>query len=327
MNTSTAAPAAGEGAAAATVTARQPRGSRPHNKKKNLAPLWMLSPAGLVMLALVAAPIIYLVVLSFTDTDRKTLFTGEYSIVGFAQYQKIFEDPQFWAALVRTVLFTAVMVLATIVVGMWVSQMLTRLGTIMRYVVTVILIFAWGMPTVASSQVWKWLFQPGYGIVNWLLTQLRVFGDMTSTSWANNVWLGLTCILLLIVWQGVPFIGLTLYAAQTQIAPEYYEAARLDGASERRIYWTITLNFLKPTLLLVTVLSIIWDFNVFNQIWLITQGGPDNGTTTLGIWSFKKAFVSFDIGQGAAISVVTTILLMLFTGVYIRRLLRSGEDL
>ena len=100
----------------------------------------------------------------------------------------------------------------------------------------------------------------------------------------------------------------------------------LGGAS---MLWLGLLanSWLAAFFILITILSVIWDFNVFNQIWLVTEGGPDNTTATLGVWTLKPAFVSFKIGAGAAISVVTTLLLLIITGCYIRRLLRSGEDL
>jgi N,N'-diacetylchitobiose transport system permease protein len=296
-------------------------------RRRSWAPLWLLSPAGIVIVAVTIAPIIYLVYTSFTDYDQRSLFTGAYNAVGLSQYVALVTEPAFWASLVRTILFTSAMVIGSVVVGTGVSHLLTRLGTAMRYVVTIVLIFAWAMPNVASSIVWKWLFQPGYGVVNWLLTQTHVFGDMTNTSWANSTFLSFLSIWLLIVWQAVPFIALTLYAAETQIPIDLKEAARLDGASEWRVYRTIVMTFLKPTLMLVTILSVIWDFNVFNQIWLVSQGGPGDSTTTLGVFSFTTAFVGFDIGKGAAISVVTTILLVVMTAFYIRNLLRSGEDL
>ena len=115
-------------------------------------------------------------------------------------------------------------------------------GTLLRTVVTVVLVFAWAMPTVASSLVWKWLFQPGYGVVNWALTQVGLFGDMTDTDWANDPVLASLSIWLLIVWQAVPFIALTLYAALTQMPAELQEAARLDGAREWRMWWSVTLR-------------------------------------------------------------------------------------
>ncbi|BFV56318.1 sugar ABC transporter permease [Kitasatospora sp. CMC57] len=279
------------------------------------------------MLTVTAAPIVFLIYTSFTDYNQRSLFTGAYRLVGTAQYAALLTDPQFWHALERSVLFTAAMVVGSIAVGTAVAQLLTRLATPMRTTVTLVLILAWAMPTVASSLVWKWLFQPGYGVVNWLLTRTHLFGDMTNTDWANDPFLAYLSIWLLIVWQAVPFIALTLYAALTQLPLELQEAARLDGAGEWRLWWSITLPFLRPTLLLVSLMSVIWDFNVFNQIWLVSAGGPDSATTTLGIFAYKTAFVGFRVGQGAALSVITTAILVAITALYIRNLLRSGEDL
>ncbi|WP_407987594.1 carbohydrate ABC transporter permease [Kitasatospora sp. CMC57] len=303
---------------------------RPHplpRRRHSRAPWWLLSPAGLVMLTVTAAPIVFLIYTSFTDYNQRSLFTGAYRLVGTAQYAALLTDPQFWHALERSVLFTAAMVVGSIAVGTAVAQLLTRLATPMRTTVTLVLILAWAMPTVASSLVWKWLFQPGYGVVNWLLTRTHLFGDMTNTDWANDPFLAYLSIWLLIVWQAVPFIALTLYAALTQLPLELQEAARLDGAGEWRLWWSITLPFLRPTLLLVSLMSVIWDFNVFNQIWLVSAGGPDSATTTLGIFAYKTAFVGFRVGQGAALSVITTAILVAITALYIRNLLRSGEDL
>ena len=333
MSSTTLPVRSGEGLVAAGAP-RQPdepgSGNGPRSRprrKRNFTPLWLLSPAALVLLTLTVAPIVLLVFLSLTNYDRRSLFTGEFAGVGLSQYAAIFKDPDFLWALVRTVLFATALVSGSVLIGMGISDLLTRLGAVMRTVVTVVLIFAWAVPNVASSLVWDWLFQPGYGVVNWLLTQTHVFGDLTNVSWAQDPALAYVSIWLLIVWQAVPFIALTLNAAQMQVPLAYLEAARLDGASEWGTYWKVTVHFLKPTLLLITVLSVIWDFNVFNQIWLVSQGGPDNATSTLGIWTYKTAFVGFHLGEGAAIAVVTTVLLMAFTAYYIRNLVRSGEDL
>ncbi|GAA4608155.1 N,N'-diacetylchitobiose transport system permease protein [Actinoplanes octamycinicus] len=296
-------------------------------RRRTRAPLWLLSPAGLVLAVVTLAPIGFLIFTSFTDYNQRTLFTGKYTSVGADNYTELLADSAFWMSLVRTVLFTAAMVAGSVLIGMGVSHLLTRLGRGMRFTVTVVLIVAWAMPNVASSLVWNWLFQPGYGIVNWFLDQLRVFGDTTDLNWAQDPARAYVSIWLLIVWQAVPFIALTVNAAETQVPQEYKEAARLDGATELAVYRIVTLNHIRPTLLLVTILSVIWDYNVFNQIWLISRGGPGDATATLGVYTFKTAFVGFHLGQGAAISVVTTLLLLGLTAVYIRRLLRSGEDL
>jgi N,N'-diacetylchitobiose transport system permease protein len=298
---------------------RSPVGSR--------APLVLLAPAALLLLALVVYPLVRLVVISFQDYGLRAIFTGQAGFTGLTNYTDVLTDASFWPVILRTVLVTGAMVLGTIVIGMGVAQLLTRLGVAMRTVVSVVLVLAWAMPNVASSLVWQWLFQPFYGVLNWLITQLRVFGDHTQDNWASHPGQAYTIVLTLVIWQAVPFVALTLYAAQSQIAPEYYEAGALDGATTWAMYRAITLPALAPTLLLVTILSVIWDFNVFNQIWLVSQGGPDGATSTLGVFTYITAFVGHDIGTGSAVAVIAALILMALSALYIRNHVRSGEEL
>ncbi|WP_082474197.1 carbohydrate ABC transporter permease [Curtobacterium sp. Leaf261] len=293
---------------------------------RSKAPLVLLAPAAIILLVLVIYPLIRLVVISFQDYGLRALFTGHAGFAGFANYTNVLTDASFWPVLVRTAVVTAAMVVGTLAIGMAVSQLLTRLGGPMRTIVSIVLVLAWAMPNVASSLVWQWLFQPFYGVLNWMITQLRVFGDHTQDNWASHPAQAYTIVLSLVIWQAVPFVALTLYAAQSQIDPAYYEAGALDGASAWTMYRSITLPALSPTLLLVSILSVIWDFNVFNQIWLLTHGGPEEATTTLGIWTFVRSFVSQSYGQGAAIAIISTVILGALTSYYIRRLIRSGEE-
>lgn len=300
----------------------------PYARGHTRTPWLLLAPAAVVLLVLVIYPLVRLVVISFQNYGLRALFTGQVDFVGFSNYTDVLTDASFWPVILRTIVITGAMVFGTVVIGMALSQLLTRLGTVLRTLVSVVLVLAWAMPNVASSLVWQWMFQPFYGVVNWLITELRVFGDHTQDNWASSPWQAYVLVMTIVVWQAVPFVALTLYAAQSQIDPAYYEAGSLDGASASRIYRSITLPMLAPTLLLVTILSVIWDFNVFNQIWLLTKGGPGDATLTLGIWTFVKSFVSQSFGQGAAIAVISTAILGLLTSYYIRRLLRSGgEDL
>ncbi|MFB4354598.1 sugar ABC transporter permease [Microbacterium sp. LS_15] len=301
---------------------------RPGGTTRSSAPFWLLSPAGLMIVFVTLLPIGFLVFTSFTNYNQRTLFTGAFDVVGLDQYAAVLADESFWLSLVRTIVFTAALVVGSVAIGAGMSHLMTRLPASLRHVTTVVLILAWAMPNVASSIVWSWLFQPQYGVINWMLTQLRVFGDMTSRDWASDPVLAWICIWLLVVWGAVPFIALTLYAAETQVAVELKEAARLDGASEWTVYRVVVLPSIAPTLLLVTMLSIIWDFNVFNQIWLISEGGPNGATSTLGVFTYTTAFSgNLQIGTGSAIAVASTIILAALSALYIRNLVRSGEDL
>jgi N,N'-diacetylchitobiose transport system permease protein len=286
----------------------------------------LLAPAALVLALVLGYPLIRLILISFQDYGLRAMFTGATPWAGFANYTKVFTGGEFVPVLERTVLFCLALVAGTLVIGMLVALMLEALGPRLRFAVTFCLICAWAVPNVAAALVWQWLFQPGYGVVNWLLTKLGVFGDLTQHDWFTGAFSSFSVIWLLVVWQSVPFVALTLRAGLSQIPRSYYETAALSGAGGWTSFRIVTLQFLRPILLLVTILSVVWDFNVFNQIWILTQGGPDGGTTTLGIWSFTQAFSAEAYGQGAAIAVVTVALLLVLTAYYVRRLVRAGEQ-
>ncbi|MFC1430333.1 carbohydrate ABC transporter permease [Streptacidiphilus sp. N1-3] len=314
-------------APAPTPASTSGRPQAPRRPGRSALPYALLAPAGLILALVIGYPLVRLVIISLQDYGLRALFTGTTPWIGLANYRAVWNDDQLVPVLVRTVGFCAALVVGTLVIGMLTALMMRALGPGLRTAVTLSLIAAWAVPNVAATLVWEWLFQPTYGVVNWLLTEARVFGDFQQHNWLSQSLSAFGVVWTLVVWQSVPFVALTLYAGLTQIPDEYYEAAELDGAGYWSRFRVITVPFLRPILLLVGIMSVIWDFNVFNQIWIMTKGGPVNGTTTLGIWSFTKAFAGQSYGQGAAIAVVSVLLLLSLTVYYVRRLVRSGEEL
>lgn len=291
-----------------------------------LQPYVLLMPAGVILGVVVGYPLVRLAVISTQGFGLRTLITGQTTWVGTANYAAILRDPQLVPILIRTVVFAATLVIGTVVIGLGAAMLMVAVGKRMRVAMMIALLGAWAMPTVASTLVWQWLFQPTYGVVNWLLTQARIFGDYEQHNFLAQPVSAFVVVWLLVVWISVPFVALTLFAGLTQIPTEYHEAAALDGAGYLRRFRNVTLPFLRPVLMLVTVMSVIWDFNVFNQIWILTKGGPDGGTTTIAIWSFTKAFAAQSYGQGAAIAVFSVLLLAVLAGWWVRRLVVSGEE-
>ena len=295
-------------------------------RSERATPYLLLAPAALVLGVIYGFPLVRLLAISTQDYGLRALFTGSSPWIGFANYGHVFTGGQFIPVLLRTLVFCAALVAGTLLVGMLVALMLGSIGRRMRGAVTLCLICAWAVPNIAATLVWQWLFQPGYGVINWLLSRLGMFGDLTDHQWFATSFSAFAVVWLLVVWQSVPFVALTLRAGLSQIPRSYYETAALSGAGAWTTFRLVTLQFLRPILLLVGILSVVWDFNVFNQIWILTQGGPDGGTTTLGIWSFTKAFSSESFGQGAAIAVVSVLMLLAITAAYVRRLVRAGEE-
>ncbi|GAB3973168.1 sugar ABC transporter permease [Actinoallomurus acanthiterrae] len=317
---------AGRAALPAEPVSAGPRPARRRSLRRGDAalPYALLAPAALLFAAILGYPLVRLLVISGQEYGLRSLFTGRTRWIGWANYASILRDDRLPAVLGRTLALCGALVAGTLVIGLLVALLMTRLGPRMRTTVTLVLITAWAMPAVAATLVWQWLFQPLYGVVNWSITRLGA-GDMTQYDWTGRPWSAWVLVWTLVVWQSVPFVALTMYAGLSQIPADYYEAAAIDGAGPLARFRAITLPFLRPILLLVTVLSIVWDFNVFNQIWILTQGGPGSSTTTLGIWAFARAFSAGSFGEGAAIAVVAVLVLMLITAGHVRRLARSGE--
>jgi N,N'-diacetylchitobiose transport system permease protein len=169
-----------------------------------------------------------------------------------------------------------------------------------------------------STQIFAWMTEQNFGVLNYLL-------GLGQHNWYTDSRQGLAVATLIVVWGAVPFIAVTTYAALTQVPAELVEAARLDGAGGRQVFFGVTLPSIRPVLLIVTALSIIWDFNVFVQIWTLRNGAPSSDYQTLATYAYTQAYSSHEYGYASAVAVVTVLLLLAVMVVYIRQLVRSGE--
>jgi N,N'-diacetylchitobiose transport system permease protein len=209
-------------------------------------------------------------------------------------------------------------------IGTGVAVLLGRIGNVLRTVVTVCMLFAWSMPTSAAAIVWTWLFETEYGLVNSVLTSIGF--SFTNHNWFGSEISAYGVIVANIVWGAVPFVALMMYSALTLVPRDLYEAAAVDGASPATTFREVTLPIVRPIFVLLTVLSIIWDANVFNQVWYLTQGNAQQvNVIPLGVWQYIEAFSSNQYGLGAAVAVVMILLLVAVTGYYIRIMVRTGQ--
>jgi N,N'-diacetylchitobiose transport system permease protein len=211
------------------------------------------------------------------------------------------------------------------VVGMLVALLVGRLGRALRIAVLTALLLAWAMPPLTSTIVWQWMFDTQFGLVNWMLTQ--VGGDWTGHSWLTNPYSFLTVAAIVVVWMGVPFVAFTLYGGLTQVPRDVVEAAEIDGAGAWQRFRHITVPFLKPLILILTALSVLWDFRVFTQIYVLQKaGGITRETDVLGIYAYRTALGANRFDTGAAIAVLMIVITLLLTAVYLRQMAKQ-EDL
>ncbi len=297
----------------------------PHRKRQDALPYVLLVPATAIILLVLGYPVFRMITLSLQEAKLRNITRGDTPWIGLGNYQAILTDPTFWQVVVRTLVFTVVCVVATMVLGMLITLLLNRLGSKMRLLVTIGLLLAWATPVVTATQVWQWIFDTQYGLVNWLLVSLG-FDQFLNYSWLASPLSLLAVAAVVVVWGALPFVVLTLYAGLTQVPAELYESADVDGASAWQQFRLITLPLLAPIITILAALSTIWDFRVFTQVFILQKSGGITGeTNTLGIYAYRQSFSANDFGQGAAISVIMVVLLAGLSVWYVRRMVKEVE--
>jgi N,N'-diacetylchitobiose transport system permease protein len=270
-------------------------------------------------------PLYWLVKLSTERYGLFELIQHKGVPVGLDNYRSVLGDDVFWRTLLRTVVFTIANVTLTMVIGMLLALLLVRVSSWVRLLLSSGLVLVWAMPVVVAVQVWYWMTNFQNGVVNYVLTELHV-GDFFQHDWYATTFSQLSLTTLLIVWGALPFVTITLYAGLAQVPGDLIEAAEVDGARSWRIFFDITLPILKPILFILTSLSIIWDFSVFTQPYLlIGQSKITTGNYLMSIYLFEEGYFKSDFGRGAAISILMLLIVAVLSVVYVRKMVRMGE--
>ncbi|WBB63213.1 sugar ABC transporter permease [Streptomyces sp. WMMC500] len=288
-------------------------------------PYLLLLPALAITAVLLGYPLVKNGILSFQQLGMKELIQHLTVWNGFDNYTDVLGGEDFWRVTLRTVVFTSINVTLIMVLGTLVGLLLARLGRKMRLTLLMALVLAWAMPIIAATTVYQWLFAERYGVVNWILDKLG-WHSMADYSWTSSQFSTFFVITVMLVWTSIPFVAINLYAATTTIAKELYEAAGLDGAGAWRTFTSVTLPFIKPFLIATTFLEIIWIFKAFPHVYAINGGGPDRLTETLPVYAFVEGVGNQHYGMGAAISVLTILVLMGLTSYYIRMALKQERE-
>jgi N,N'-diacetylchitobiose transport system permease protein len=270
-------------------------------------------------------PIYQLVRLSFERYGLFELIRHQGHWVGLRNYGSVLHDSVFWNTLLRTAVFTVANVALTMVLGTLIALLLVRISPWVRVLLTSGLVLVWSMPVVVAVQVWYWMTNFENGILNYLLTELGV-GDFYQHDWYATPFSQLSMVTALIVWGAIPFVVITVYAGLAQVPRELVEAAEIDGASPVRIFRDVTFPVLKPILLILTSLSIIWDFGVFAQPYLLIGASHVDVTNYLmGVYLFIEGYAHHDYGRGATISVLMLVIVAVMSLFYVRQMVRTGE--
>jgi N,N'-diacetylchitobiose transport system permease protein len=284
----------------------------------------MLPALGLLSLTSLY-PIGRLIATSFQNLGPFQLIQHKVVWNGISNYKTLFSSGSgLGTSVLQTAVFVFTCVALTMGIGTGVALLLGRIGTVFRTFVTICMLLAWAMPTAAASIVWTWLFEQEYGVANDVLSDIGL--GFSNHNWFGSEFSAYGIIVANIVWGALPFVALMMYSAFTLVPRDLYEAAAVDGASAAMAFRKVTMPIVRPIFVLMTVMSVIWDGNVFNQVWFLTQGNAQLlNVIPLGVWQYIEAFSSNQYGLGAAVAVIMVLLLVAVTGYYIRIMVRIGQ--
>jgi N,N'-diacetylchitobiose transport system permease protein len=318
-----------DGAAiAAEASPSRPRRRRPVTLGRAFrasAPYLLILPVLAAIGAVLGYPLYNLVTLSFQRYGLPELIQRKGAWIGFDNFESVLRDSIFWDTLLRTLVFTAVNVGLTIVLGTLLALLLVQVSGWVRVLLSTGLVLVWAMPAVVAVQIWYWMTDYQNGVVNYVLTELHV-GDYFQHDWYATTFSKLAMVSLLIVWGAIPFVTIAIYAGLAQVPRELVEAAEIDGASTLRVFRDVTLPILKPILLILTSLSIIWDFGVFTQPYLLIGASHvDSSNYLMGVYVFIEGYSHSDFGRGAAISLLMLLIVAVLSVPYVRAMVKEDK--
>jgi len=282
-------------------------------RENKLAYIYTL-PAFLVLGFVVIYPFVYNVVISFSNMSLGHF--RDWNLTGFSQYSRVFREKVFYILFFKTLGWTFINVFFHVLIGVSLALLLNR-PLPGRAIFRTLLILPWAVPQYITALTWRGMFNYEYGYINLILK--KVLG-LPPIQWLSDPLGAFAATTITNIWLGFPFMMVIALGGLQSIPKELYEAADVDGAKPWRQFWTITAPLLKPVMVPAISLGVIWTFNNFNVIWLVSDGGkPADSTHILVSFVYRQVFNYYSYGYGAALSIVIFLILLMFSINLIRR--------
>ena len=294
------------------------RRATPSERREWLLAFILLCPALFMLGLFVAYPFVRGIWLSLLDS----VIGREGDFVGVQNYVRLWHDSIFQRTAANTFIYTGVATVLKLGLGMAVALMLNNLIGFKR-LLRASMLLPWIVPTVLSTLAWKWMFDPTFSIVNWILYHLAFI--QIRVDWLGGPVVAMVSVVLVNVWRGMPFFAITLLAGLQTISPDVHEAAAIDGANPWQRFWRVTWPLLMPVTMVVVLFSVVQTFADFQLVYILTGGGPANSTHLFATYAYQVGVATAKLGEGAAASLAmfpVLFLVVLFQLWYIRR----GQD-
>jgi multiple sugar transport system permease protein len=282
------------------------------SKKDELFALACISPVILGLGFVVFAPIIKAIIVSFMKYKISNMDNPVWN--NFGNYKKLFKNGLYFTYLKNTVIYIFFVVSIQVVLAMIVALSLTSNSIRGSKFFRSAFLISWTIPSVVTALLWSWLLQPQFGVLNYIFYHLGIQAEL-NTLWLQFPTRAMPSIVMASVWRQTPYMMIMLFAGLQSVPKELTEAAQIDGASYRSVFWNVTVPSIRPILDAAVLVAVVNNSQMFTIIYNMTSGGPMNKTTTVSIAAYRQAFVNFDFGAGSAVGVIW--LLILGSGVYL----------
>ena len=280
----------------------------------------LITPAVIIIFSIILFPILKTLYMSFFDINLTNPFSRPF--LGLGNYIEILCSPTFWNAMIRTIYFAVVSISIEFVLGISIALLLNE-KFYGRGLLRSLIIIPWAIPTIVNGSLWRWIFNPQYGALNALLTQLGFIDSYQS--WLGSPFLALNMVIVADVWKMTPLVVLMVLAGLQTIPNELYETAGVDGANIIKRFFNITLPMLKPTILIVLILRTMETFKVFDIIYIMTSGGPANGTQLITYYTYREAFSYLHLSKGATLAFLISLTILGLSIFYVKSLGTKAE--
>jgi len=256
---------------------------------------WFMLPAGAILVLFLAYPLGLGIWLSFTDARIGQ--SGEF--VGLENYEWLSSDPVFWLSVFNTILYTTVASAIKFAIGLYLALLLNE-NLPLKAIVRAVVLIPFIVPTVLSAIAFWWIYDAQFSIISWSLRHLGWIHE--NINFLGDIWNARWSVIFANIWRGIPFVAITLLAGLQTVSPSLYEAATIDGATAWQRFRYITYPLLTPIIAVVMTFSVLFTFTDFQLIWVLTRGGPVNGTHLMATLSYQRAILSGYLGEGSAIA-------------------------
>jgi ABC-type sugar transport system permease subunit len=287
-----------------------------------LVGILLILPSLLIILGISLQPILSTLYLSLFESTRG--INAVQTFVGLGNYIALLRDSMFWITIGRTMYFTLISVGVELILGLAIAQLIHTHPPGWKFLRTS-LIIPWAVPTIVNGTMWRWIYNADYGALNGLLLQLGIIDKYVP--WLTKPDIAMNLVIIADIWHSVPFIALILQAALATLPADLDEAAAVDGASVLQRFFLIRLPLLRPAILVALVIRTVEAFRVFDIIYVITNGGPANGTVTISYLTYLEMFSFGHLGRGSALSFLISLFTLIMAFIYIRFLYRPEEKL